>query len=85
VIRGELPLRVVDQPGGAVLRCLCGLEAGRLIKSTGNYTMVGLRGSGLARARIGPDLSPAAVLAMVLHAQLCPTGRARQEELDRSR
>ena len=85
MIAGELPLRVVDQPKGAVLRCLCGLEAARLVKSTVNRSMLGLRGSGPAQMSVGPDLSPAAVLAMILHAQQCETGKARQEDLDRSR
>ena len=66
---------MVDQPGGAVLVCLCGLEAGRLIKSTVNRSMAGLRGSGPARLRIGPDLGPAALLAMVVHAQKCERGK----------
>ena len=67
----ELPLRIVDQPGGAVLRCLCGLEASRLVRSTVNNSMTGLRSSGAARPRLSPDLSPAALLAMVVHAQAC--------------
>lgn len=68
---GELPLRIVDQPGGATLRCLCGLEAARLVRSTVNRSMVGLRSSGRERPRLSPDLSPAAILAMVLHAEQC--------------
>ena len=67
----ELPLRIVSQPGGAVLRCLCGLEACRLVRSTVNNSMTGLRSSGAARPRLSPDLSPAALLAMVVHAQAC--------------
>jgi hypothetical protein len=72
----ELPVRIIDQPGGAILRCLCGLEAARLVKSTANYSMIGLRSSGPARHAVGADLSPAAVLAMVLHARGCERGRA---------
>jgi hypothetical protein len=72
---GELPLRVIDQPGGAILRCLCGLETARLVKSTVNDSMTGLRSSGPARPRLSPDLSPAAILAMVVHAESCDRWR----------
>ena len=75
---GELPLRIIDQPGGPVIRCLCGAEASVIRKSTANNSMIGLRASGPSRPLLGPDLSPAAVLMMVAHAQACTRFAARR-------
>lgn len=66
-----LPLRVIDQPGGPVIRCLCGAEAAVARLMVPNRTMLGLRGSGPRMNQLRPDLSPHAVLSMVLHAKRC--------------
>lgn len=72
---GELPIRVIDQPGGPVLRCLCGAESSTLRRGTVNRSMPGLRGSGPAQLRAGPDMSPAALVIMAAHARSCERGR----------
>jgi hypothetical protein len=72
-----LPLRIIDQPGGPVIRCLCGAEAAVIRAGLSNSTMTGLRGSGPALSHAGPDLTPAAVMRMVLHAKGC----ARAEQI----
>lgn len=66
-----LPLRIIDQPGGPVIRCLCGAEGAVLRAGLANRSMTGLRGSGPALSRASPDLTPAAVLRMILHARNC--------------
>jgi len=72
---GELPLRIVEQPGGPVIRCLCGAEASVLRRSMANGLWVVVL-DGPARIRLGPDVSPAAVLSMIVHAQVCTRVRA---------
>jgi len=66
-----LPLRIIDQPGGPVIRCLCGAEAAVARPALANRGMVGLRSSGPRIERLRPDLSPHAVLSMVIHAKRC--------------
>lgn len=66
-----LPLRIIDQAGGPVIRCLCGAEAAVARLMPPNRAMLGLRGSGPRVDRLRPDLSPHAVLSMVLHAKRC--------------
>lgn len=71
-IRGELPLRIVrNEAGDLIIRCLCGLESSSFYRSTINRSMTGLRSSGAAITRLRPDASPAAVLAMAIHAEIC--------------
>lgn len=71
---GELPLRVVDQPGGAVIRCLCGQELATLRKGT--TQMGGLRAAA-ALPHLSPDLTPGGLAIMVAHGKQCKTGAAR--------
>jgi hypothetical protein len=71
IAAAELPLRIIDQPGGPVVRCLCGRELAQIRRSTGNNSMVGLRSSGPARPLLGSDVSPAALLVMIAHARQC--------------
>lgn len=80
---GELPLRVIEKPEGIVLVCLCGVEAGTIRDGTGNHTMVGLRGSGVARPHLGIDLTPAGLMRIVLHARTCLRGQNLAAELGR--
>jgi len=68
-MRGELPLRVFDTPGGLVIRCLCGAEASVVRRAVTQLT--GLRASVEYHPRASPDVSPAAVLRMVAHAKAC--------------
>ena len=74
-MRGELPLRILYQPGGPVIVCLCGREASVVRRGTVNESMTGLRSSGSARTLLGPDVSPAAVLMMIAHARACWAAR----------
>jgi hypothetical protein len=67
----ELPLRVVEDDGMIILTSLCGAESGVIRMGLANSTMVGLRSSGAAMPRVSPDLTPAAILRMVLHARGC--------------
>lgn len=80
--RGVLPLRVVDQPGGAVIRCLCGAEAATLRKAV--TQMAGLRAAAPLPG-LSPDITPAAVLNMIIHARSCAAARWLAAELERSR
>jgi hypothetical protein len=69
---GELPLRIIDQPGGATVRCLCGAEAATLRRaSTG---MLRMRGA-VSLPGLSPDVSPAGLLMMIAHAKQCERGR----------
>jgi hypothetical protein len=67
----ELPTRVFEADGAIILRSLCGAESGVIRKGLANSSMVGLRSSGAAMPRVSPDLTPAAILRMVLHAREC--------------
>jgi hypothetical protein len=59
----ELPLRIHDAPGGAVVRCLCGAEAAVLRP-------------GIAAMWQGQtDPSAGGLLRMTLHAKRCLIGR----------
>lgn len=77
---GELPLRVVDAPGGPVLRCLCGAESAVIRSGLANSTMTRLRSSGPAMPHASADLTPAAVMRMILHAKNCLRGSNLQLE-----
>lgn len=58
----ELPLRIYDEPGGALIKCLCGAEA------------VVMRPSIVAQWKGQADPSAAGLLRMVLHAKTCLIG-----------
>ena len=68
----ELPLRVDDVPGGAVIRCLCGAEAAVMAPGMADQW----RGTA--------DPSAAGLLRMVLHARRCQRGRNDMAELARA-
>ena len=68
-----LPLQFIDQPGGTVIRCLCGAELALAQRGLANE-LLRLRQSAY-RTHMGPDLSPAGVLRMTLHARNCSRGR----------
>jgi hypothetical protein len=61
--RQELPLRIDEASGGAVIRCLCGAEAAVM------------RPSIVRQWQGQSDPSSAGLLRMVLHAQACLTGQ----------
>lgn len=63
VTLAELPLRVDDAPGGALIRCLCGAEAAVM------------RPGILDQWRGTADPSAAGLLRMVLHAKRCLPGQ----------
>lgn len=71
---GELPLRVVDTPGGPYIRCLCGAEA-TVMRPELNYQRGGLVRTNRAQVKAGSDLSPAALIRMVAHAKACVRGQ----------
>lgn len=61
----ELPLRIIVDDGGTpVIRCLCGAEAAAVIQPGRS---------------LRPDLSPAIITRMILHARRCTL---RQEALE---
>jgi hypothetical protein len=65
----ELPLRIWDAPGGAVIRCLCGAEAAVM------------RPSIMAQWKGQADPSAAGLLRMQLHAQRCLIGKSLAADL----
>ena len=70
---GELPLRIIDQPGGPVIRCLCGVESARVTAASDGAAPIvraARRLSAPARG-LAPDVSPGALLRMVAHAKAC--------------
>ncbi len=73
----ELPLRIIDQPGGAVIRCLCGAELAALKRGlAGGVAFARTAGANPAQGKLSPDVSPAGLLIMVSHAQRCQRGAA---------
>jgi hypothetical protein len=72
----ELPLRVVDQPGGAVIRCLCGQELARVRRAlVTEQVSVRIR-ENHARPNLSPDITAAGLAVMVAHAIGCGRGKA---------
>lgn len=69
----ELPLRIIDQPGGAVIRCLCGAELSTLRRGT--TEIPGMRSS-VRLLHLSPDITPAGLMIMVVHAKQCVIGKA---------
>jgi len=75
VAKRELPLRIVHQPGGAVIRCLCGRElasvrrgsAASLVRPSGRYEARSL-------ALLSPDITANGLAIMVAHALTCNAG-----------
>jgi hypothetical protein len=65
-------LRIVDQPGGAVIRCLCGRELATFRRGSA-ARLQPLRGSYEARslAVLAPDISAHGLAVMVAHALNC--------------
>jgi predicted alpha/beta-fold hydrolase len=74
----ELPLRIVDQPGGAVIRCLCGHELATLRRGVTGLT--GMRRDAYL-PHLAPDITAAGLVVMVAHAKACAEGRRRAAEL----
>jgi len=72
-MKGELPLRVVDQPGGAVIRCLCGRELAAMRRGLATGRLAARSGSGINRGQVhlSPDLTIHGLLVMVAHAMSC--------------
>ncbi len=68
-----LPLRIVDQPGGAVIRCLCGAELATLRR--GLTELPGMR-SAVYMPHLSPDVTARGLLVMVVHAKACAAGQA---------
>ncbi len=77
---GELPLRIIDTGRGIIVRCLCGAESATLRRATVNTSMPGLRSSGAAMTHASPDLTPAGILRMAVHAKNCLRGRNNAQE-----
>lgn len=75
----ELPLRVVDEPGGPYIRCLCGAEA-TVMRPELDHQRGGVVRTNRARLHAGSDLSPAALIRMVAHAKQCMRGQNLLEE-----
>jgi len=76
-VKGELPLRIVDQPKGAVIRGLCGVEAASLRRAV--TVLPGLRRA-VPLPGLSPDVTPAAVLMMIAHAKRCERCQQIQAE-----
>lgn len=61
----ELPIRILDREAGPVIACLCGTEAAVMAPP-------GVSPQTVAAAA---DVSPVALLRMILHARQCVAGR----------
>lgn len=73
---GELPLRLIQTPAGVTVRCLCGLEAARVFPRGSLRPALHVVGHpGTCDARLAPEMTPAAILAMIIHAQTCQRWR----------
>jgi hypothetical protein len=72
-LSGELPLRIVDGPDGAMIRCLCG-ATGASVRRHVAHQMTGLRAAPAATV-LSPDVTPAGLARMVLHGQTCERGK----------
>lgn len=80
----ELPLRVIDQDGGAALRCLCGVEAATLRRGlVADAKMAHLAGANRGQVKLAPDMTTPGLLMMVCHAMACERGRAILAEQQR--
>ena len=75
VAKRELPLRVIDQPGGAVIRCLCGRELATLRRGNAGHKLRRPSGRNEYEARsislLSPDISAHGLAVMVAHALTC--------------
>lgn len=69
----ELPLRVVDTPGGLRLVCLCGAEATVIRPGLANE-LIRLKASH-SRPKASAGLTPVGLLRLVLHAKTCVRGQ----------
>ena len=73
----ELPLRIIDQPGGAVIRCLCGMELARMRKGVvAGQLMARTVGANRGQVQLSPDITERGLLIMVAHAGQCDRGKA---------
>jgi len=69
----ELPLRIIDQPGGATIRCLCGRELASIRKGlVAEHILIR---ENRARAHLSPDITARGLAIMVAHAISCDRGR----------
>lgn len=75
-MNGELPLRIVAQPGGAVIRCLCGAEVATVRRGLARGHRMAVSQPGLS-----PDVTPAGLLMMIAHAGRCQRGQQIQANL----
>lgn len=72
----ELPLRIVDQHGGAIIRCLCGRELATIRRGSAGQNI--RRPSGRTSyeakslATLSPDITAYGLAVMVAHALSCP-------------
>lgn len=68
----ELPLRIVELPAGYCVRCLCGAESAIIKPASAHGEIIrAARGFGITNRDTSGDLSPAAILRMVVHARSC--------------
>jgi hypothetical protein len=72
---GELPLRIVNQPGGAVVRCLCGRELASIRRGSTANLIRQPAGRSQREARaisvLSPDLTVYGLAIMTAHALTC--------------
>jgi hypothetical protein len=81
----ELPLRIIYQPGGITIQCLCGAESA-VVKPAATASAAIIRANrGMSRTNraLSPDGTPAGLLRMALHARSCLVARNRQAEIYR--
>jgi len=78
VAKRELPLRIVDQPGGTIIRCLCGRELASMRRGSASEALKRPEGrnSYEARsiARLSPDITAHGLAIMIAHALTCKHG-----------
>jgi hypothetical protein len=78
-MKQELPLRIVNQPGGAVVRCLCGRELATLRRGNASARLRRPAGRNTYEARgialLSPDITAHGLAVMVAHALTCEAGQ----------
>jgi hypothetical protein len=84
VMRGELPLRVIDTGHGYAIRALCGRESAvwaDTVPDRGAGIVRAAHGTGVRNRSASPDATPMAVIKLAIHTKTCAQCQARQYQV----